>query len=232
MWREQLPALAERYRVINVDARGHGASDPAETPFTVRDMVNDTLAALDAEGVERAVWAGLSMGGMAALHAALDVPDRVSALILLDTDAAAETFLVRLKHRALTWMLRGFGVRAVLSDVERLMFGATSRRERRELVAEWRARFEAMHVPSVLQYVPVLADREDLTPRLNEVRVPALVLVGEEDKALPPARSRRLAEALPDARLDVIPGAGHLSALERPEAVTGAMLRFLEELDA
>lgn len=230
MWSPQVPPLAERYRVVNVDARGHGESGAIEDDFTLYDMVDDVVAVLDRLGLERAVWAGLSIGGMVALRAALTVPERVEGLILVDTDAGPETAWTRLKYSGMAAVARTIGVRPLQKPVCRLMFGATTFRRRPELVDEWTGRLRGVHVPSVLKMLAALQTRDDLRPRLPEIAVPALVLVGAEDRSLPPDRSRTLAGGIPGARLVEIPEAGHLSALEQPEAVTAAMGEFLDGL--
>lgn len=230
MWAPQVPPLAEDYRVINVDARGHGASGHARTGFTLYDMVDDVLAVMDHLGVDRAVWAGLSIGGMVALRAALVARERVEALILLDTDAGAERGWNRLKYSAMGAIARALGVRPLLPRIARQMFGATSLRQKSALVDEWNQRFTRVHVPSMMQTLKALNGRDDLLARLPHIRVPALVLVGTEDRSLPPERSRVLARGLPNAQLMEIEAAGHLSNLEQPEAVTAAMRRFLSGL--
>jgi pimeloyl-ACP methyl ester carboxylesterase len=231
MWAPQVePLAAAGYRVINVDARGHGKSGRIDSDFTLYDMVDDVLAVLDDLGIERAIWAGLSIGGMVALRAALVVPQRVEALILLDTDAGPESAWKRFKYSVLGTIARTAGLGPVLPLVMPLMFGSTTRRLRPDLVAEWRERFSRVHVPSILRMLRALQDRDDVVPRLPEIAVPALVVVGEEDVSLPPVHSRVLARGLSGSRLVEVPGAGHLSALERPEAVTAAMLEFLRSV--
>lgn len=227
MWREQVPALAGRYRVINPDLRGHGRSGEALQPFSLYDAVRDVVAVLDQLGIERAIWCGLSIGGMVALRAALTCPERVSALMLLDTDAGAETVLRKLKYRAMGAGARAVGISPFVPSVTRLMFGATTRRRETALVAEWEREFAGVHVPSVLRGLDALVRRDSLLERLGGIDVPTLVLVGEEDRSLPPPVSRRIHAALPDSTFSIIPGAGHLSALEQPTAVTDAMLGFL-----
>ncbi len=177
--------------------------------------------------MEAATWTGLSIGGMTALRAALTRPERVSALALLDSDAGAEKAAVRLKYSGLGAIARFIGLAPVRGQVVRQMFGATTRRERPELVAEWADRFTAVDVPSVLFVLAALVRRDDLTDRLGEIAAPALVLVGAEDASLPPPRSRALASHLPEARLVEVPAAGHLSALERPAEINAALLGFL-----
>lgn len=227
MWREQVPTLATRFRVINPDLRGHGRSSEVNRPFTLYDVVSDVLAVLDQLGIARAVWCGLSIGGMVALRAALTRPDRVAALILLDTDAGPETALRKLKYRAMGLGARAVGIRPFLSAVARLMFGSTTQRQNAALVSEWKAQFATVHTPSVLRCLDALMRRDSLLARLHRIDVPVLVLVGEEDRSLPPPLSQRIHSLLRDSSYALIPAAGHLSALERPTAVTDAILRFL-----
>jgi pimeloyl-ACP methyl ester carboxylesterase len=122
---------------------------------------------------------------------------------------------------------RAGGMRLLRNAIVKRMFGATTRRTNPALVREWSQRFLDMHVPSALNMLAAVTGRSDLLPKLASVRVPALVVVGKEDASLPPPRSKRLAEALPNSTLVEIAGAGHLSALERPAEVTAAMLDFL-----
>lgn len=231
MWQAQVPALAARHTVINIDLRGHGASSRVTAPCTLYDLVSDVEAVLDDLGLERAVWAGLSIGGMVALRAALTKPDRVGGLILLNTDGEPVNTLAKIRFTALGSIVRLLGMRSVIGQVELQMFGTTFRREHPEVVATWLDRFREMDVPSMLRINAALNQRDDLLGRLPGVDLPALVVAGTEDMALPPDRSRRIAEALPDARLIELPGCGHLSTVEQPEEVTGAMLEFLSSLD-
>lgn len=232
MWRGQTAGLSRCHRVINVDLRGHGRSSSPDQAFTLYDLVEDAVAVLDEARVERAVWAGLSIGGMLALRAALVVPDRVRALVLVDSHAGAERPLPRLKYRAMGVGARLLGLKPLLPAVLPLMFGRTTRRENPELVRRWLPEVLAMELPSILRTLEALLRRDSVVDELGRIEVPALVLVGEEDRALPVACSREMARGLADARLQVIAKAGHLTALEQPEAVTRAMLEFLESLPA
>lgn len=227
MWSYQAADLARSYRVINLDMRGHGESGPSEEPFTLDDLVDDVVVVLDHLGIERAVWGGLSIGGMIALQAALTVPDRVGALILADSAAERDPLFNRTKYRLLGTLTRLVGIRPVLGPVSRIMFGRTTRRDNRELVEEWRRRFLGVHLPSVLQGLDCLNCRPTVLDRLESIRVPTLVMVGEEDIGQPTRRSRAIAAAIPGAELITIPEAGHLSALEQPEIVSEAMRDFL-----
>jgi pimeloyl-ACP methyl ester carboxylesterase len=141
MWREQVPALASRFRVLNLDFRGHGRSSEVTQPFSLYDAVSDVVAVLDELGIEKAVWCGLSIGGMVALRAALTCPQRVERLILLDTDAGPESPLRKLRYYGMGLGARLMGTRPFLSPIARLMFGSTTRQQNPTLVREWKEEF-------------------------------------------------------------------------------------------
>jgi pimeloyl-ACP methyl ester carboxylesterase len=227
MWREQVPALDAKFRVINPDLRGHGRSGHVTRPFSLYDALSDVIAVLDQLNIQRATWCGLSIGGMVALRAALTCPERVAGLILLDTDAGAETGLHKLKYRAMGAGASVLGLRPFLPPIARLMFGATTRRQNPMLVSEWKRQFASLHVPSLLRCLEALMRRDSLLGRLDQIGVPALVLVGEEDRSLPPPLSRRIHDRLRHSTFGLIPGAGHLSSLEQPAPVTDAITGFL-----
>lgn len=228
MWRGQVPALAGNFRVLNLDLRGHGRSGEAKRAFSLYDAVSDVVAVLDHLGIEKAVWCGLSVGGMVALRAALTCPQRVRGLILLDTDAGAEPAIRKLRYYAMGLGARLVGIGPFVSSIARLMFGATTRRQNPTLVSQWKREISALHVPSVLRGLDALMQRDSLLARLHQIRVPTLVLVGEEDRSLPPILSRQIHDLLHDSRFVQIRAAGHLSALEQPAPVTQAILHFLE----
>jgi 3-oxoadipate enol-lactonase len=231
MWANQLGPLARRFRIINIDFRGHGQSGEVREPFTLYDLVDDFVAVLDHLNIERAVWAGLSIGGMVALRAALVARDRVSALILVDTHAGSERPYRKLKYRALALGVKFVGSQPFLPAIASMMFGPTTRKTNPTLVREWKARFATVHVPSILYGLGALNRRDSIVHRLNEIDVPSLVIVGEEDTSLPPAYSTQIAEAVTDSSLITISRSGHLSAIEQPETVTTAMLGFLDNLE-
>jgi pimeloyl-ACP methyl ester carboxylesterase len=229
MWDQQVPALAESYRVVNIDYRGHGQSSTVPSEFSLYDLVDDTVAVLDHLEIDQAVWAGLSIGGMVALRAALKVPERVRALILVDTHAGAEWPWKKLKYRVMGLGACLVGLKPFLPAVVPLMFGSTTRRQNRAVVDAWTPHFLAVDLPSILKGLGALTRRDSVVERLGEIEVPSLVLVGEEDLSLPPPLSRQMHDRLPNSRLEIVPRAGHLLALEQPEIVTRAMLSFLAE---
>ncbi len=232
MFRAQVAALQTRYRVINVDLRGHGESGDSTQPFTLYDLVDDVLAVLDGEKVDHAVWAGLSIGGFLSMRAALRHPDRVRALVLMNTDAGAESAFKSFKYSVLRWGLKALGPGPIVPSLLPIFLGKTTLRTRPELREEVRRKFLAMRVPSIAEGVRTLCTRDDIRGELRRIRCPTLVIAGEEDQPLPPPHSEQIAGSIPGAELVVVPKCGHLSSLEAPEEVTRALIAFLERLPA
>lgn len=227
MWAPQVEALAAGHRVVNVDVRGHGRSTPVDRAFDLYELVDDVLAVLDELEIDAAIWAGLSIGGMISMRAALVAPERVTGLILLDTHAGREPMLKSLQYQLMAWAAQLVGIRRLVSQVERIMFGGHTLREKPDLVRAWRERFLAVSMVTIRRGVTALRTRDPLVAKLADVTVPTLVIVGDDDRALPPAFSQEIVEAMPNAALVVVENAGHLSTVEQPEVVTGAMLGFL-----
>ena len=230
LFKHQVASLARTHRVLNIDIRGHGRSGPSESPFSIYDLVDDVAAVLDAEGVSSAIWMGLSIGGFLSLRAALTKPDRVRALVLIDTDAGPESAWKKLKYGALKWGLKTLGPRLIVPSLMPIFLGKTTLRTRPAICDEYRQRFLEMRVDSIRPGIDAITQRDDLLGRLGEIRCPTLVIVGDEDQPLPVQKSQRIADGIRGAELVVIPGAGHLSSVEHPQAVTDALSRFLTRL--
>ena len=227
----QVPALVDAgYRVLNLDNRGHGQSGPHREPCTIWDMADDLIAVLDDAGVDEAIVVGLSIGGMAGIRAALRYPGRVRALVLADTGAAAQGTVNRVKITALSPVWRTPARRLIASQVVDVLFGSTARRDQPNLVATWRDRFLAQDPASMMTVGHALVVRDDVTDRLDEIRVPTLVIVGDQDVDPGVAASVALAARIPGAQFVALPDTGHLSALENPGTFGVALLRFAAAL--
>lgn len=230
LFKHQVAALERTHRVINIDLRGHGRSGPSESPYSIYDLVDDVVAVLDAEKVASPIWMGLSIGGFLSLRAALTRPERVRALVLVDTDAGPESAWKKVKYTAMKWGLQTVGPRFIVPAVMPIMLGKTTLRSRPEIRAEYSRRFLEMRVKSICPGIVAIAGRDNLVKRLGQIGVPTLVVVGEEDQPLPVWKSRRIANGIAGAELVVIPQAGHLAAIENPGPVTDAVTRFLSRV--
>jgi 3-oxoadipate enol-lactonase/4-carboxymuconolactone decarboxylase len=226
LWDAQAEALARGHRVIRYDLRGHGLTEVGAGPCTVEDLADDAVAVLDALGITAAHVAGVSIGGMVAQAVAARAPARVRSLVLCDTALAIpppETW----RQRAA--LVRAEGVAAVADGVlgrwvpASYLASPAGRGLRQTLLRTpadgYAAAAEALAV----------ADLSRTTPA---IRAPTLVIVGELDPSTPVAASEALRDAIPGARLTVIPGALHVPMLDRPDEVTAAILGFLTPRDA
>ena len=231
MWREQLGPLSELGRVLAFDPPGHGKSEVPPRRFSMVDHADALAAALGTLGVRRAVLVGLSWGAMVSFQLALRHPAIPAALALLDTSAGPEARWHRVKYGALAAYVRLFGAQPWLarSQVAPLMFGRRSFAERRELVEWWIGALGEFPTDGIARAVHAVTSRPDVLGRLGGVDLPALVLCGKDDRATPLVHSRRIAAALPRARLEVVEGAGHASALEEPAAVNRLLVPFVRE---
>jgi pimeloyl-ACP methyl ester carboxylesterase len=233
MWRHQVEPLAELGRVIVLDGPGHGKSE-SPPRFTLEDHA-DALAidALGELGVQRAVMVGLSWGGMLAMRAAIQHPMKTSALVLMDTSSEPETLRDKIRYRAFIAFTRRFGVPPWFAEKELapLMFGPTILRERGPEIMERFTRTVNGYPRDGMARaaLAVVVHRKDVTPKLRAVAAPTLIICGRDDETTPLAKSKTLAAKIHNARLEVIADAGHMSALEQPEAVNALLIPFVRE---
>ncbi len=217
MWDPQAAALADAWQVVRFDCRGFGGSPPGDGLLTMERIADDAAGVLDGLGLPSAVVGGVSMGGYAALAMVRRHPERIRALVLADTRAGADSPEGRASRAAQAEKVRREGAAAIADAVLPKLLGTTSHRERPELVARVRRIIEANPPRGITDALAGLAARADSTPTLREIRVPTLVVVGEEDAITPLPESEALQRGIAGSRLVVIPRAGHLSSLENPE---------------
>jgi 3-oxoadipate enol-lactonase len=221
------PQLGLGGRCIIPDLSGFGSSEPTPEICRMSDLATDAAALLDHLEIERVVLGGLSMGGYAALAFAEMYPDRLSGLVLADTRAGADSPEARDKRLAAARDVMEKGSGILVEAIAPKMLGATTRSRRPDLVkqvGQWIAEAPPAGVAAAQRGMAERPDRSAVLPR---IAVPTLVLVGEEDEVTPPDESRRMAEAIPGARLEVLRGAGHLSSLEAPEDFNRILVEFL-----
>ncbi len=234
MWEPQLAAVPPGWRFIAPDLSGFGQSGPedAARPPSIDDCGEDVLALLDGLGLRDAVVAGLSMGGYAAFSLLRLAPQRVRGLVLADTRAEADGEAARAARDAMTATLDRGGPAAVFDRMLPGLLGETTRASRPDLVERVRAQVLAQPAEGIRRGIERLKSRPDSTPLLAGVSCPVQVVVGQEDQITTPETARGLQERIPGSTLAVIPGAGHLSNLEQPEAFNEALRRFLERVVA
>ncbi len=222
LWDPVLPALAERYRVIRYDQRGHGRSDGPEGDYDLSTLGRDALAVLDAAGAERAPVAGISLGGQTALWLGIHAPARVARLVLANTGAAIGTAAL---WNARIETVRSAGMAAIVEGLLGRWFTPAFHRERPDLLARFRTMIESCPVAGYVGCSAAVRDA-DLRADLGRVTAPSLVIVGTADVATPPALGEALRDGVPDARLVAL-DAAHLSNVERADEFARALTDFL-----
>jgi 3-oxoadipate enol-lactonase len=223
MFSPQLAALAPEFRVITWDQRGFGGTR-ASGPFTYWDSARDVLALLDHLGVHRAVLGGMSQGGFLSLRAALLAPERVSGLILIDTQAGQEDPAAAESYEQLEAIWLDQGPAPVQDLVASIILGPGR-------WDDWFAKWAAQDPAQLTLAFRCLMDRDDITGRLGEITCPAVVVHGTSDAAIPFPLAETLRDGLGgEAALVGVDGGGHASNLTHPEQVNPSLLGFLRSL--
>lgn len=229
MWEPQIAALFGECRCIAPDFRGFGDSIPGG-PYTMKQFADDVANLLDVLQIDRAVICGLSMGGYVALALLRHHRDRLRGLVLADTRAVGDDDERRRGRVELIETARTVGISGVAEKQLPGLIGKSTREKQPELVQRVRDIILTTPIEGVIGAAEAMRDRPDSTELLETIDVPTLVVVGDEDAITPPKESRAMAERIPGARLEIIPGAGHLSNLERPAAFNTALSDFIGSL--
>ena len=229
-WVAQRDAFAARHRVILFDNRGAGASETPAAPWTVPDMAADAAAVLDALGIARAHVLGVSMGGMIAQELAIRFPERVDRLIVAVSFARPDP--IRRAFLLFRRWARLQGADLVQEGVANLPWLVSPRvlndPERLEEVLGIVSTMPLMSPEAYAEQVEAILEHDTLA-RLGSVVAPTLVLAAAEDVLTPIYLSREIADAIPNARLTVLPRGNHAVQIEDPESFNRAVLEFLAE---
>ena len=223
MWDGVVRALSGRFRLLRMDTRGHGASDVPTGDYSISDLAQDALAVLDAAGVTRAAVAGVSMGGMTAMQLAIDAPDRLLAIAVCNSsaDIAPQPW----QDRAVA--IRAGGMAAMTDAIMTRWFPPAVITANPPWLDTCRATFESLDPQGYAGCCMAIA-RLAVKGGLADIATPTLVVAGSLDQATPPATGAEpIAAAIPGARLVSLP-TGHISPLERPDALATILAEFFE----
>lgn len=223
MFGPQVEALRDSYRCISIDARGFGDSKGDGQPFTYWDSADDAIALLDHLGVDRAAFVGLSQGGFTTMRIAIAHPDRVAAILLLDTDAEHYDEPTQAAYRGGKDALVGGGwSNEYAASMAGILFGPSFDS------SHWQQRWQTNLPEQIAESFEAMITRDDIKPRLKSITCPALILHGELDASMPLASAEYLRDNLPGAvGLTVVPSSGHTSNLENADFVNLQLRTFL-----
>ena len=228
LWLPACEALSMRYRLLLPDLRGHGESAIGQGPATMEKHAADLIRICDAEGIGRAAFAGVSIGGYIMFEFWRRHKERVEALILANTRAQAETAVGRTARLKAAADVVERGTEPFIETMLPRLFGKSSSANRPDLVEQARRMMRKMSPQAVSLVQQGMADRPDSVPTLRTISVPTLVIGGEEDIASPLADAELMRDNIPGAELKVLPRAGHYAVFEQPQAAGSLLRRFLD----
>lgn len=225
MWDALVQRLSPEYRVIAIDARGHGRSPIPPRPYTLAMLADDARALLDRLRIAKAHWVGLSMGGMVGQAFALAHPDRLDKLVIANSTSSygpegRNAWQSRIKA------VEDGGLAAIRDMVAQRYFSEAFRRDHADTVNAVMDRFMETPVQGYLGCCDAIREL-DYSRQLASIKAPTLVIAGSEDAGTPVAMSEAISKGIPGARLEVIPGAAHLAAVEKPREFGDLVERFL-----
>lgn len=233
MWDPLIERLQDDCRLIAPDLRGYGKStlgeiDP-DAGVSMRQYADDLAGLLDAIGVdEPIVYCGFSMGGYIGWQFLEAHGERAGGLVMCDTRAAADGDEAREMRLKMARHVVEWGAGRVAEAMQPKLFAAHTLESRQELVAQTVAVITRTNPASIAAAQRGMAARPDMTALLPTLKLSAVGVVGEEDALTPPAEMEGMVVAMPSAELTMIPGAGHMTPVENPDAVAKALREFLE----
>jgi 3-oxoadipate enol-lactonase len=230
IWAPQLQALAGQARCIAPDLRGFGETPAAPPPYSIDQYADDIAQLLDALRLGPVAVAGLSMGGVIAFALWRRHRHLVRALLLVSTRAERDTPEGAARRRALAAGARIAGVAAVSEEMAAFQLGRHTRARNPALVDGVRRMMAATPLDGFLGAIDAMLGRDDSTPTLATIDVPAMIVAGGDDELLPASEATRLHAAIAGSRLEVLADAGHLCNMERPAAFTHVTSDFLSTL--
>lgn len=230
MWKKQLTAFAETHRVIAYDVRGHGGSAPGSVEFSVAQFADDLILFMDVMDLDKAAICGLSMGGYIAMNVIEKNHERLSALILCDTQCNADSTEAREKRMKTIASIRLNGLKKYADEMVNNLFAPASLNTMPEEVSFIKDSILHTNPDSVCKTLQALANRKDSCADLAKTKIPVLIMVGREDKITPPEAAKKMHELIPGSAFEIIDGAAHLSNLENTEIFNARLLEFLKEL--
>jgi 3-oxoadipate enol-lactonase len=233
MWLPQLERVPDGWRFIAPDLRGFGPMVPGDPPHddgsapSMDGYARDIGDFLDALHIDDLIIGGLSMGGYVTFALFRQSPERFTGMVLADTRPQADTPEGRAGRAKMRDLLEARGSAAVADQMIPKLLSPASRAGNAVLVERTRRMIEANAASALDAALAAMMERPDSTPDLARISCPVLVLVGQHDEVTPLADAERMHQAIPRSLLTVIPGAGHLSNLDRPDEFSRALHDFL-----
>jgi len=227
MWQPQISGLSDVIRVLAPDLRGHGESQTAPGPYPMSLLADDCADFLDELDIQQpVVICGLSMGGYVTFEFYRRHPKRVAGLVLAATRPGPDTPEGRSNRDKSIALALQQGVSAIAEVMLPKLMSPVTYQRKPDLVRKVKTILESISLEGVTGDLEGMKERPDSTLTLAEINVPTLVLHGADDQLVPIREAENMREAIPNARLEVLPEAGHLLNLEQPELFNRLIKEF------
>ncbi len=225
IWLPLIDELTENWSLLLYDKRGHGLSDAGQAPYTIEDHASDLIGLVDRLGIKKAVYCGLSVGGLVVQAVCKLRPDLVEKIVLCDTAhriGPAEAFDSRIEA------VRTSGIASLADGILERWFTPEFHAARKTDLAGYRNMLTRQSPEGYAGTCAAIRDA-DFTADAPKIRVPVLCVVGDQDGATPPALVKSTADLIPGARFEIIENAGHIPGVEQPEALAELLADFIND---
>ncbi len=230
MWKEQIKEFSLNYFCIAYDIRGLGQSPAGDGQFTMETFVDDLETIIDELRLKKPILCGLSMGGYISLRALERMPDRFSAAILCDTKSEADNNEGKLKRVAGIKRINTEGLAPFAKDFITNCFGDHFKKNKKaelDNIIDYSSKFDPAGIKGCLL---AMLGRTDTTESLERIKIPTLLICGEQDMLTPPIIMKEMLKKINNAEYIEIKNAGHMTPIENPEEVNSSLRKFLTEL--
>ena len=232
MWSPQIEAIrGTGFRLILPDLRGFGETNNFADINSIEDMASDISELLDSLEIELAIIGGLSMGGYVTFSLLRLNPQRFKALILCDTTCTADTDEKRRNRYQLIEKVEEKGAQALIENMLPNLVGEFTKQNNEKLLSELKQMFAETNPQAAIAALRGMAERKDRTEILSEIKIPTVLIFGEDDAITNLETARKMNEQIPFSNLSIIKNAGHYSNLEQPELFNSALLIFLKTIE-
>lgn len=225
----QVNELKKEYRCISFDFRGQGQSEVTESGYDMDTLCEDAVALIKQLNCAPCHFVGLSMGGFVGMRLGFRYPELLKSLTLMETSSDPEPTENIGKYKLLNFIARLVGLGPLTSQAMPIMFGKKflSDPARNDLKKEMKKRIASNNKLGITNATKGVITRAGVYNEIKNIKIPTLIIVGDQDRATIPAKSERIHSQIQNSQLVIIPGAGHTSTVEEPEAVNNVLIGFL-----
>ena len=230
MFDDQVNFLKSDFKCIRFDFRGQGKSEVTKAGYALDELANDTVKLIKALKCGPCHFVGFSMGGMVALRLAVKYPELIKSLILIDTSSEPQDDMLR--NRILIWIAKYFGIGILANKVMSMFFAPKFLKDKNkvQLRNTWKQHYLANDQAGILRVIKAVVFRKSITPTLDTINQPAIIMVGEKDILTDYNKAKILHQHIKHSELKIIPNAGHMSTVEEPDVVNQFICEFLNNL--